>query len=325
LKTSYPPGNPMMNTRFRIRIIPFLLLIVSLFLVACQVRPENMSPTGEERLKVLATTTFIGDIVGSIAGNKIDLKVLLEPGQNPHSFLISPRDMVSLTEADLLFVNGFGLEEFLDELLEGSDFPGSLVIVSDGISPYVIEGELDEIITSDNPGVDPHVWLNPNNIKIWVDNITGALIKMDSGNADYYLDNADIYLQKLEDLDIWIRAELDNIPEENRELVSDHSSLGYFADEYGLRQIGAVIPAMTTEAETSGQQLADLIETIRDYQAKAIFVGVDFDPTLGQRVSDETGIELVMLYFGSLSDGPPADTYLNFMRYNIKTIVNALK
>ena len=146
-----------------------------------------------------------------------------------------------------------------------------------------------------------------------------------SGNADYYLENAEAYLKKLEDLDTWIREELDNIPEENRELVSDHSSLGYFADEYGLRQIGAVIPAMTTEAETSGQQLAVLIETIREQQAKAIFVSVDFDPTLAQRVSDETGIELVVLYFGSLSDGPPADTYLNFMRYNIKTIVSALR
>ena len=314
-----------MITRFRIHIVPILLLVMSMFLAACQARPENTSPAGEHRLKVVATTTFVGDVVGSIAGDKINLKVLLEPGQNPHSFLVSPRDMVSLTEAGLLFVNGFGLEEFLDELLEGSDFPGSLVIVSEGISPRVIEVGLDEIITSDHPGVDPHVWLNPNNIKIWVDNIAGALIKMDSGNTDYYLDNADIYLQELEDIDLWIRAELDDIPEENRELVSDHSSLGYFADEYGLRQIGAVIPAMTTEAETSGQQLAVLIETIREQQAKAIFVSVDFDPTLAQRVSDETGIELVVLYFGSLSDGPPADTYLNFMRYNIKTIVSALR
>ncbi len=294
-------------------------------MAACQVRPENISPADEERLKVVVTTTFVGDIVGSIAGDKIDLNVLLEPGQNPHSFLVSPRDMVSLTEADLLFVNGFGLEEFLDELLEGSDFPGSQVIVSEGISLRVSDPELDEDNISDHPGVDPHVWLNPNNIKIWVDNIAGALIKMDSGNADYYLDHAESYLQELDNLDIWIREEVDNIPEENRELVSDHSSLGYFADEYGLRQIGAVIPAMTTEAKTSGQQLADLIETIRENQAKAIFVGADFDPTLAQRVSDETGIELVVLYFGSLSDGPPADTYLNFMRYNIETIISALK
>ena len=119
----------MIITRFRTQIFLILLLIASLLLAACQARPENISPAGEERLKVVATTTFVGDIVGSIAGDKIDLKILLVPGQNPHSFLISPRDMVSLTEADLLFVNGFGLEEFLDELLEGSDFPGSQVIV----------------------------------------------------------------------------------------------------------------------------------------------------------------------------------------------------
>ena len=315
----------MLITRLQIHFIPILLLLMIIFLAGCQVGPEDISPAGEEQLKVLVTTTFVGDVVGSIAGDKIDLKILLEPGQNPHSFLVSPRDMVNVTEADLLFVNGFGLEEFLDELLEGSDFPGSMVIVSEGISPRVNDIEGDEDQASDHPGVDPHVWLNPNNIKIWVDNIAGTLIEMDSENTDYYLDNAEAYIRELQNLDSWIRAELSKIPEENRELVSDHNSLGYFAGEYGLRQIGAVIPAMTTEAETSGQQLANLIKTIRDHQAKAIFVGVDFDPTLAQRVSDETGVELVTLYFGSLSDGPPADTYLNFMRYNIENIVSALK
>ncbi|MCJ7734076.1 MAG: metal ABC transporter substrate-binding protein, partial [Anaerolineales bacterium] len=89
--------------------------------------------------------------------------------------------------------------------------------------------------------------------------------------------------------------------------------------------IGAVIPGLTTEAETSGQELAALIDTIRTHQTQAIFLGVDTDPTLAYRVADETGVELVSLYFGSLSAGTPADTYLNFMHFNVETITNALR
>ena len=323
MKYIYRHGNSISTGPWAQRL-PIIVLSLSIILAACQAAPVDISLAGEEQLKVVVTTTFLGDIVGRIAGNKVDLKVLLAPGQNPHSFQISPRDLVNLTEADLLFVNGFGLEEFLDELLEGSDFPGRLVVVSDGISPHFGD-ELSEDNNSDHPGADPHVWLNPNNLKVWVDNITGTLTKMDPGNKDYYQEQAGIYIQELENLDQWIRNELDTIPAENRELVSDHSSMGYFAREYGLREIGAVIPGLTTEAETSGQLLADLIDSIRSNQVKAMFVGKDFNPSLAQRVSDETGVELVVLYFGSLSDGPPADTYLNFMRYNVKTIVNALK
>ncbi len=301
-----------------------IVLTVSIFLAACQAVPESIPPAGEDPLQVIVTTTFLGDIVGRIAGDKVDLKILLAPGQNPHSFQISPRDLVSLTDAELLIVNGFGLEEFLDELLAGSNYSGRLVVASEGITPYIsteIEGEIDP----DHSGADPHVWLNPINIKIWVDNISETLTNMDPLNKDYYQDQAGIYIQEIENLDKWIRNELAAIPVENRELVSDHGSLGYFAREYGLQEIGAVIPGLTTEAETSGQQLAELIDSIRYYQVKAVFVGEDFNPSLAERVTEETGTALVVLYLGSLSDGPPADTYLNFMRYNVETLVDALK
>ena len=90
-------------------------------------------------------------------------------------------------------------------------------------------------------------------------------------------------------------------------------------------QIGAVIPALTTEAETSGQELAGLIDTIRANQTKAIFIGIDFDPTLAQRVAEETGVDLIPLYFGSLSEGDPGGTYLDFMRYDVNAIISALE
>ena len=331
----------------QIRYIIGSVLIIGLILSACNPRSGQNSDVESGRLQVVATTTFLGDVIGNIAGDTIDLVVLLEPGQNPHTYQLTPQDMVSLSEADLMIVNGFGLEEFLDEMLEGSDYSVSLVAASEGIHSIVTEeghhhdeedgdheeghheedddhDEGDHEDGHDHEGEDPHVWLNPNNVIIWVMNITQAFIEKDPENADLYQANADSYIQELMELDTWIIEQLSTIPEKNKKLVSDHNSLTYFADEYGFQQIGAVIPATTTEAETSGKQLAELIEIIRENQIGTIFIGIEFDPDLSQRVAEETGANLVTLYFGSLTDGKPAGTYLDYMRINVEAIVEAL-
>jgi len=173
-------------------------------------------------------------------------------------------------------------------------------------------------------GQDPHVWFDPNNVIIWGENIAEALAEEDPERAALYRENAQGYQEELRDLDSWIRTQVDQIPPGSRKLVTDHTSFGYFAQEYGFEQVGAVIPAPTTEAETSGQQLAELIDTIRDQGVDVIFVSADTDPALSERVAEDTGAEVIPLYFGSLTAGEPADTYLKFMRYNVKTIVQAL-
>jgi len=297
-----------------------LFVFVGLFLDACVPDPDRGVEENSDRPQVVATTTFIGDVVRNVAGDAVDLKVLLEPGQNPHSYLTSPQDMVSISEADLIFANGFGLEEFLDDMVEGGDVLDKIVIVSEGIDALLVEKDHDHAIS-----YDPHVWFDPGNVIIWVENITAVLIDMDPEKADHYQSNADAYLLELDDLISWIRVELEMIPDNRRILVSDHIVLGYFVRAFDFVQVGAVIPASTTEAETSGRQLAELIDTISDNQVRTIFVGVDFDPTLARQVADETGVELVTLYFGSLTDGQPAGTYLDFIRYNVSAIKIALE
>ena len=311
---------------FRLGLFFLIILLVS----ACgSLADGNLSPK-EGMTRVVVTTTFIGDVVNNIAGEKVDVFVLLTAGQNPHSYQPTPLDMVAVSEADLILVNGFGLEDFLDDLLSGTDTQADVIVVSEGITPLMMEGILeDDAHGSDDSmdavmGQDPHVWFDPNNVLIWGENIIRALVEKDPENKAFYRANFEAYQGQLQVLDIWIREQIEIIPEEQRELVTDHSTLGYFAQEYGLVQIGAVIPALTTEAETSGMELAELIDTIRDHQARAVFVGVDFDPNLAQRVADETGAKLVPLYFGSLSAGEQAGTYLSFMRYNVSAIVEAL-
>lgn len=309
----------------------FTLVTLGAFLIGCSVQVKTASPAADDKLKVVATTSFVGDVVGVISGQEVELIVLLEPGQNPHAYQTSPQDMVDVSEADLIFVNGLGLEQFLDDLISGTGKADAVIVVSDGISPLErAEQDQSEEDQEGDEGYlgsdqDPHVWFDPNNIMIWTENIAVALAEKDPENADTYIKNAAAYREELKELDGWIRDQVALIPLENRKLVTDHKAFGYFVEEYGFTQIGAVIPAQTTEAETSGLQLATLIDLIQEEEVKAIFIGVDFNPTLSQMVAEDTGVDLVPLYFGSLSDGAPAGTYLTFMRYNVEIIIDALQ
>ena len=321
-----------MKRKYRLFLLTGFFLLAGTTLSACDQPGKTPEIETNSGLEVVVTTTFIGDVVKQVAGETSQITVLLEPGQNPHSYQPTPRDIVNISQADLVFINGLDLEEFLDDLLDGSDMEGELVVVSEGIQPLGLpdheKAEEDDVHSEDHEGgigYDPHVWFDPNNLIVWTNNIVNALTRLDPDQASVYQDNGQAYREKLIALDSWIRAEIERIPEENRELVTDHVSLGYFAEQYGLIQVGAVIPALTTEAETSGQELAELIDTIRNTKVKAIFVGIDFDPTLAQRVAEETGVDLVPLYFGSLSIGEPAGTYLDFMRYDVNAIVSALE
>jgi len=306
-------------------LIGIFLLLGSL-LTACSVGPS--APKNQQgQLQIVATTTFIGEVVGQIAGDAARVTVLLEPGQNPHAYQPAPRDMVLISGADILFSNGFGLEEFLGDLLSAADFSGIVIEVSQGIDTLKITSGGQEGGNPDqgSGGIDPHVWLDPNNLMVWTENIANTLAENDPDNAQLYRANAARYRLELEELDSWIRSQVAAIPVENRELVTDHLSFGYFADEYGFQQIGAVIPAVTTEAETSGKELAGLMDTIRKHDVKALFVSVDIDPNLAEVVAKDTGIPLVALYFGSLTEGGPADTYQDFIRYDVKAIAAALQ
>jgi ABC-type Zn uptake system ZnuABC Zn-binding protein ZnuA len=325
-------------------IVGFLILL-GIVLSACNPLDNTSQPEPNSELKIVVTTTFIADVVGQVVGETLDITVLLEPGQNPHSYQPTPQDMVLVSQADLIFVNGLDLEEFLDDLLEGSDTEADVVVVSDGIQPLAGLEDHDDHEEEDHGdqeredhddqegedhddhegGYDPHVWFDPNNVITWTENIVAALSALDPEHASEYQTNGQAYLAELIALDSWIQGEIERIPQENRELVTDHTSLSYFAEQYGFTQVGAVIPALTTEVETSGQELAGLIDIIRETETKAIFIGIDFDPTLAEQVAEEAGVDLVPLYFGSLSAGEPAGTYLDFMRYDVNAIVSALQ
>ncbi len=285
-----------------------------------------------ELLQVVATTSIVADVVSQVGGSHISLTQLMPLGVDPHAFEPTPRDVAAIADAHVVFINGAGLETFLDALLENvGDVP--IVPVSAGIELLPFEADhhhgdddhADDDHHHEGEG-DPHVWFDPNQVMVWVHNIEAALSDLDPQHVDSYTANAEAYEAELEALDDWIRVEVARIPEVNRKLVADHALLTYFAAQYGFEQVGAVIPATTTLAEPSAQQLAELQEVIGEFDVSAIFVGQAVNPRLAEQVAADTGTELVSIYTESLSEaGGPAGTYLAFMRYNVAAIVEALR
>ena len=309
------------------KLIPnFICLLVLLpALASCGGNPTQ-APSQHGKLNVVATTTIVGDVVQNIGGDNIQLSVLLPAGADVHSFQPTPQDVAKVADADVVFANGAGLEAFLQPMLQNAGSQAPIVSVSDGVKLLSAPDLHTSGPAEDNSGGDPHTWFDPNNVILWSQTIANELSKLDPAHAQSYNANAQKYQTQLKDLDTWIRDQVSQLPEANRQLVTDHDSFTYFADHYGFKMVGAVIPGYNTLAEPSAQDLANLEDTIHKLGVKAIFVGETANPALTERVTQDTGIRLVTLYNASLSkpDGPAA-TYLDFMRYNVNAIVKALK
>jgi len=274
-----------------------------------------------ERLRVVATTNIVADVVQNVGDDRIDLTVLMPPGTDPHAFEPAPQDAAAVADAHVVFVNGAGLEAFLDKLLQSAGGDATVVPVSVGVELRQLEGGHGK-----QRGYDPHTWFDPNNVIVWTHNIERALSALDPANAGVYAANAEAYEERLRELDAWIREQVAQVPEANRKLVTDHAAFGYFARRYGFEQVGAVFPGYSTLAGPSAQELAELEDAIDELGVKAVFVGLTVNPDLAQRVADDTGTQLVFLYTGSLSEpGGPAGDYLSLMRYNVSAIVEALR
>ncbi len=267
---------------------------------------------------VVATTSIVGDVVAQVGEDRVALTVLMPLGTDPHTFEPTPRDVVTLARARLVFTNGAGLEENLARVLETPELRNKVVDLSAGLPLR----ELDE----DHGGVDPHVWFDPLLVAAWTHRIAETLAAADPEGGELYLARAAAYRGALEELHLWIQGQVEAIPPERRLLVTDHRVLGYFAARYGFTEVGAIIPAFSTLAEASARERAALVDKIRALGVPAVFVSPEFNPALAAGLARDTGVRVVVLFHGSLTPpGGPAPDYLSFMRENVRRIVEALQ
>ena len=281
-------------------------------------------PSGS-RLRVLATTSILGDVVQAVAKDTADVTVLMAPGQNPHSFEPAPGDLLRIEQADLLFINGFDLEEnLLDDIRTTATSP--IIAVSAGIPPLTPSFEEDD----HHEAIDPHVWMDPRNVIFWVERIIAALSAADPEHAELYRLHGDTYIEALNQLDAEIRTRIESIPLSSRKLVVDHSSFTYFADSYGFEIIGAIIPGVSDTREPSARDIASLVDLIRSAGVRAVFVAQTASrglQSLARSVTDEVGEEVVILptLTGALSPrGQRGDGYMDLLRFTVEQIVKGL-
>lgn len=275
-------------------------------------------------LNILTAESFLADITRNIAGNRAQVDSLIPEGMDPHAFELTPQDIVRITECDVFILNGGGLEGWAQSVLKNIQ-PGQLVLeASQGLAPRLPEAGTEVGHESES---DPHFWLDPVLVIHYVENIRNGLIQVDSAGESEYTANAENYIKQLKDLDAWIQSQVDQIPVENKLLVTNHESFGYFADRYGFKIVGTIIPSVSTGVSPSARQLADLINHIRETKAPAIFIETGANPQLAIQVEAETGAKVVTgLNTHSIqSSNGQESSYIAMMKWNVTEIVNALK
>jgi ABC-type Zn uptake system ZnuABC Zn-binding protein ZnuA len=249
------------------------------------------------------------------------------PGQDPHSYEPSTADLTRVAEADVIFINGWDLEEGLVDDLANIAGDTPLVPVSAGIEPLYFGAGGDEV--EDEHSADPHVWMDPQNVWRWVRNVSQVLGSLDRGNAGHYADNAAAYEEELVALEGEMEEELAQIAEEKRKLVTNHDALAYFARRFDFQIVGTVIPAASTIAEPSAQEMVALVEKMRAEGVCAVFTESTANARLAETVAAELEdceeVHVLALYTGALGPaGSGATSYAGMMRVDVEAIVQGL-
>ncbi len=274
-------------------------------------------------LRVATTATFLADIAQNVAGDRFVVDSLAPPGSDLHAFEPTPRDVAAVSRSDLFILNGGGLEGPLEDTLRSAATDATFVTAAEGLVPR--EPQPGE--PSDGHETDPHFWLDPTRVVTYVENIRDAFVAADPGGAAEYRANAEAYIEQLEALDTWIEAQVSTVPERDRALIMSHVSHGYFADRYGLRIVGALVPSVATGEAPSARHLTDLTETIRSEGVRAVFVELGESPRLARQIAAETGVAVLDGLRSHSLSGPEgeAPTYVDMMRYDTRLIVEGLK
>lgn len=278
-------------------------------------------------IRILATTGLIGDVTMAVAGEDAQVTVLMAPNQDPHGYQSTAADLRLAAASDAILVNGWRLEEGLLDDLENAAGDTPIVPISAGIVPRSFGASA---IGDAGRGSDPHVWLSPLNVIEWTDNIEFVLSTLDPANAESYAERAQEYRSQLRDLDAHIRQQLAQLDESKRVLVTNHDAFGYFADAYGFKIIGTIIPGDSSLAEPASRDLAILVERMREASVCAMFAEYSANQRLATQLIADLDhcddVQIVTLYSGALGDdGSGAQSYLAMMRTNVDLIVGALR
>lgn len=302
-----------------------LTLMTVILLAGCNGNnTENDSQSSEGKLQVITTFTLLEDMVQQIGGDYVEIHNLVPVGTDPHDYDPLPEDIKAATDADVLFYNGLNLEGgdhgWFAKLVDSAGQSDEAIFeLSSGVEPM-------ELISSDGEiEVNPHAFLSPVVGIQMVENARDALIKIDPDHKDDYEKSAEAYLETLIEIDEAYKNKINEIPEENRILITSERAYQYMATHYGLTE--GYIWAVDTEEGGTPEQITSLIEFINEHEPPVLFVESNVDTRPMETVSNETGVNIfeTPLFSDEIgSPGEEGDTYVKYLQYNIDKIYEGL-
>ncbi|HYD01720.1 MAG TPA: metal ABC transporter substrate-binding protein [Phycisphaerales bacterium] len=294
----------------------FLLLLTVCLSVTGLAGCSRSGPKREAdgRKKVVTTFTVLADIARNVAGDAAVVESITKPGAEIHDYEPTPGDIVKAQSADLVLVNGLGLERWFERFMgKVKDVPTALL--SAGVEPVgITTGPY-------NGKPNPHAWMSPANAVKYVANIRDALVKLDPANAAVYTANAERYTAQIMEVDRALRAALIAIPAEQRVLVSSEGAFSYLCRDYGLREL--YLWPVNADEEGTPQQVQAVINGVRAVKVPVCFSESTISDKAMRQVCKETGARYGgVLYVDSLTDADgPAPSYLALLRFNADTII----
>jgi ABC-type Zn uptake system ZnuABC Zn-binding protein ZnuA len=324
--------------------LSFSALIVTalgaLVLTGCASNVAQSAPHNDGKLKIVATTTQVADFTRNIVGSDAVVTQLVQPNQSAHNYDPSPADLTTLGKADVVVVNGHGLETWLTDIIAASGFAGTTIDTSEGIdvsghgNSHDHQAQTNERETApalrghDHPEDNPHIWMDVWNAKTQVHNIEKGVTQVDPENGATYMANADAYEIKLTSLDQWIRTNIDAVPVEQRLFVSNHDAFEYFTAAYGINYVGSVIPGFDDNAEPNAAEIDRLVAAIKQTGAKAVFSEKSLNPKAADTIAREAGVMVYSgdnaLYADSLgAAGSGGETYIASQLHNVTLLLTS--
>ncbi|MBU8908771.1 metal ABC transporter substrate-binding protein [Desertibacillus haloalkaliphilus] len=305
------------SDRFFLMVVSIVMF--SLFLVGCgngeENQPQDEVVTDEnEGLYIVTSFSILNDVVSEIIGDRGTVDYIVPIGEEPHEYEPIPSDFQKVSDADVFYINGFNLEEWLEGLVQNvGDVP--TVEVTESITPIKLEGgDVD----------DPHSWMNVTNVITKVETIVNDLVERDPEGEEVYRENAAAYIEELEELDGWIAEQVEQIPEDMRVIVVSEDAFKYFGEAYGMETEG--IWELNSHEEGTPSQMSRVVDVVRDRQLPAIFVETTVSRSYMETVSDNTGVDIAgEVYTDAVGvEGSGAETYIKMMEHNVNTFVDGL-
>lgn len=289
------------------------LLVVSILsvIVGCSSETESNE---EDGLAITTSFSVLADIIEQVVGDRGDVEYIVPIGEEPHEYEPVPSNFARVSDSDVFYINGFGLEEWLEKIVSNtSDTP--ITDLGVGIEEIPLQGE-------DAP--DPHVWLSPKNISVYIDNLLADLIERDPDGEEEYRERAETYLEEIDELDAWIQEQVLSIPEEHRIIIVSENAFKYFGKDYGFETEG--VWEMNSHEEGTPQQINRIIDLVKESGLPAVFVESTVDNRYMNTVSENTGVPIAgEVYTDAIGEeGSGANSYIEMIRHNVEVLVEGL-